>query len=169
MRMSQNVRYLFLDFDGVTHRVFPVEGEDDESNAHFAFVPNIVRALEGMPFVVKVVISSTWRRTHPLDKLRNFLGDLGHMVVGSTPVHSDGNREGGRLAEVRQWIADNDPGAIWVALDDYPEMYAKGPGDDEVVALVKCPDCFSEREGEMLRQAISDPRKWSEGHPVPHL
>lgn len=167
--MSQNTRYLFLDFDGVTHRFFPIQESDDEGNAHFAFVPKIANALNGLPFPVKIVISSTWRRTHSLDKLKEFLGPLGKMVVGATPVIREGNRKGGRLLEVRQWIEENAPGAAWVALDDYPEMYSQPPGDEGVVALVHCPDCFTEREAEMLRKALADPHEWALSNPTPRM
>lgn len=167
--MSHSTRYLFLDFDGVTHRFFPQQGSDEEGNAYFAFVPAITKALEGLHFPVKIVISSTWRRTHSLEKLKEFLGPLGEMVVGSTPVIREGNREGGRLIEVRQWIEKNAPGAQWVALDDYPEMYSQPSDDEGWVALVHCPDCFTEKEAEMLRKALADPHEWALSNPTPRM
>lgn len=165
--MSKPARYVFLDFDGVTHRYFPVEGETDERNAHFAFVPYILAAIKAQPHEVKVVISSSWRESFSLDKMCEHLGELAPWVIGSTPVRGRSCEWGDRLAEVRAWIEENDPGAAWVALDDCPELYARDEEDMEDIAVVACPDCFGQEQGQMLIEAIANPGGWSSKHPVP--
>lgn len=167
IRMTQPARYVFLDFDGVTHCYFRMEGEDRRGNILFDFVPEILAAIEGQPYPVKVVISSSWRESHTLDQLRGHLGDLGNYVVGATPVVGNGCQWGDRLAEVRAWIQENDPGAAWVALDDAVELYAREEDDLDTIAVVRCCDGFGEGETQGLVEAIANPGGWASRHPVP--
>lgn len=159
-------RYLMLDFDGVTHHFFPLPGQEAH-NGHFAFLPNIEAVVRQCPYPVKIVITSTWRPNYTLDELRKrFAPDIAPRVVGGTPKSALGNHPGGRLGEVKAWIADNAPGAPWVALDDTEELFAASEQERFTVPLVCCPDEFGSVQAQQLRAALYDPGAWARQYPV---
>ena len=178
--LTQPAKYLFLDFDGVTHYAFPVAGVSDPDNAYFAFLPAIEAVLRAKPYPVQIVISSSWRENHGLAELRShFSSDLRDRVIGVTPEHNDGLVAGGRLGEILAWLDRHDPGAPWVAVDDLDNLFAVDEdragehGMDarelsRAVALVHCEqECFDTRAADDLRQALDDPKTWARYHPVP--
>lgn len=103
---------LFLDFDGVTHPVAPLP----DCWKHFGSLPLIEEVLSRHPGV-DIVISSSWRAHFTLDELReHFAPDMRSRVVGCTPLWTPGGAC--RQGEVQAWLAQNRPGAPWVAIDD---------------------------------------------------
>ena len=152
---------VFLDFDGVLHRHFPMPGPDEE-NARFAFRANFERAMRACPRPVEIVISSTWRRERSLDTLRSlFSPDIAQRIIGVTPFVGPGNGPAGRLVEIEAWLEHN--GRIdspWVAVDDFPELFAPG------TPLVVCHDEFLAREEALLIEAVADPVVFAQNHPV---
>lgn len=178
--LTQPAKYLFLDFDGVTHYVFPVAGVSDPDNAYFAFLPAIEAVLRTKPYPVQIVISSSWRENRGLAELRAyFASDLRDRVIGVTPEHNDGLVAGGRLGEILAWLDRHDPGAPWVAVDDLTNLFAVDEdraGErsmdalelSRVVALVHCErEFFDEQAAADLQQALDDPKTWARYHPVP--
>lgn len=166
MLSSHRTRYIMLDFDGVTHHFFPLPGEDAH-NGYFMFLPNIEAVVRQCPYPVKIVITSTWRLNRTMDVLRgHFAPDIAPLVVGGTPKSAMSNKPGGRLGEIKAWIAENDPGAPWVALDDTEELFAAGQEERFTVPLVRCPDEFGATQAQQLREALDDPQAWARQHPV---
>lgn len=124
-------RILFLDFDGVLHPF------DAPSYMDFCYVCNFCELLrEADPDgELPIVISSDWRFSTSLEKLRShFPDDLGRQLVGVTshlPSPSIGwdrgsNRQaapGQRQREIESWMADYAPGSQWMAIDDRPTLF----------------------------------------------
>lgn len=134
---------LFLDFDGVLH---PLMAKDDQ---HFCFMPRLACVLREYPHV-RVVVTSSWRLRRSLDVLKAFFpADVREQVVGMTPVeeslsHQVGSREQAALA----WLDIHEPGAPWLALDDY------APGWITLWRVVLCQDGFFEAEERQLRNLL---------------
>jgi len=117
---------LALDFDGVLH---PVRTTTEAKFCRLGLLESWLRERPR----VDVVISSSWRETHPFGLMQSFFAeDLQARVVGVTPsVHcldepswsrSDAERAvaiGERQYEIEQWIADSSASTRrWAALDD---------------------------------------------------
>lgn len=116
---------LFLDFDGVLHR--------EEFHAlEFEFLPDFERALIDFPEVA-IVISSTWRMTDPLERLRGrFSEGFRERVVGVTPIRKESTGDGERGREIRDFIVLNDlEGIPWLAVDDDARIF-----EEEVLSNV---------------------------------
>ena len=122
---------LFLDFDGVCHRLgAPV---DELFRRSEALLEPWLRERPG----VDVVVSSSWRESkeYPLEAMRGFFGsDLRARLVGTTPVirHDEWAQFDGELGptrferelEVRRWLAGSgQPWRPWAALDDVAALY----------------------------------------------
>lgn len=151
---------LFLDFDGVLHHFFPIPDSTDEDNQHFAFVPHFEHAVRACPREIEIVISSTWRKVHPLDMIKqNFSPDIAAKIVGVTPVLAQGNERGGRQMEVEAWLTAHRPNSQWVGIDDMPDLY------NTDAAVVACADHFRERESTMLVEAVRDPIAYAQQYP----
>ncbi len=107
---------LFLDFDGVLH------GTHCSPEQLFCHVPNLEAVLREFP-TVNVVISSTWRYYHSLEKLKQYFSpDIAMRIVGVTPFEYD-NRfqntlENNREAEILAYLDLHDNNQPWLALDD---------------------------------------------------
>lgn len=111
---------LFLDFDGVLHPEYcerPVP--EDEVFCH---LPRLERVLRDFP-TVEIVISSMWRYSFPLERLRErFSEDIRVRIISITPL-IDLNEGGGprptREDEIAQWMVENNQQSEdWLALDD---------------------------------------------------
>lgn len=151
---------LFLDFDGVLHHFFPLPDSTDEGNQHFAFVSNFEHAVRACSRDVEIVISSTWRKNHELDEIKQkFSPDIAQKIVGVTPVMNLGNERGSRQTEVEAWLRDHRPHSQWVGIDDMPDLYEKD------VAVVACADQFCEREMGLLVEAVRDPIAYAQQYP----
>ena len=112
--------YVFLDFDGVLHRV---GGEVFQPEC----LDYLADALDPLPGVC-LVISSSWREVYDLEALQDFLGPrLGPRIVGTNPVIDDPFLHQCRYHECMAFLADSGaPDAPWVALDDEPGNYPAG-------------------------------------------
>lgn len=113
---------VFLDFDGVTHGL-----------SRPAFDPACLARLEAVfdEHRAKVVISSSWRYDHPLERLVEKLGPVGRFVIGVTP-DDPGYSKTPRLDALRAWLQQESGAGLWLAIDDKPEWY--GELADQVVA-----------------------------------
>jgi HAD domain in Swiss Army Knife RNA repair proteins len=105
--MSQE-KLLFLDFDGVLHPTH-FAGESPFSKAHL-----LEETLA--QFAPKIVISSSWRFTHSLNKLQKILPtSIGQLIIGATSVAMTGKYP--RFQEIQNYLSSYGP-ADWRALDD---------------------------------------------------
>lgn len=114
------MKYLFLDFDGVLHG-YGV-GINVELFEHSPALSAILRKHQDK---IRVVISSSWRETYPMDVLYGHLDeDVQHLVVGITPSLIEGMSNEGRHKEIKKYchehhIDDNS----WIAMDDMPRLF----------------------------------------------
>lgn len=112
---------LFLDFDGVMHANF--------KDAPFSRAPLLWELLRALP-AAKVVISSSWREDQEYERLLKFLirnggEDLKHRFLGVNPIVRN-YRVDDRQRECKKWLVDNNHTGVWIAIDDMPELFAKG-------------------------------------------
>jgi hypothetical protein len=134
-------KILFLDFDGVLH---------PDGIALFSKLALFEEYLQKMPGV-EVVVSSTWRETDPLDKLRGyFSASVRNRITGVTPSLEDGYECGGRQREIQAFLDSaglNGTNSSWVALDDMPLFF-----DDDYPNLVLTDSTqgFTESNGDSL-------------------
>lgn len=74
------VKYIFLDFDGVLHTL-----SDSYNNHEFSHLNRldlfIKNAIEKNPICINIVVSSNWRLKHSVDELKDFLR---HDICGYT-------------------------------------------------------------------------------------
>lgn len=113
---------VFLDFDGVTHGL-----------SRPAFDPACLALLEAVleERRAKVVISSSWRYDHPIERLVEKLGAVGRFVIGVTPEDRAYSKTP-RLGAASSWLKEAAYAGPWLAIDDKPEWY--GELADQVVA-----------------------------------
>lgn len=110
---------LFLDFDGVLH---PCDHGGDVFS-RVAHLWEILRACPG----VRVVFSTSWRESFPLDELvdmatANGGEDLAPRFIGTTGPFLDL-----RQAECLAWLESNGlKGQPWIAIDDRPDWFPDG-------------------------------------------
>lgn len=114
---------LALDFDGVLHSA---DADDSELFQHAHLIWQVLRARP----TVEVVLSTSWRGTHPHDELvmlvtRGGGEALAPRLIGSTPVRmmERGSYINGpvhvREKEIQLWLAGNGlRQRPWIALDD---------------------------------------------------
>ena len=111
---------IFLDFDGVLH------GEGRDSKGQFEHIPLFCETIR--PFIsnLQIVISSSWRETHSIEKLRIFFEhDIKPLIIGVTPVHVNGFNYGGREQEIREYCSiHNILDTYWIALDDMERLFS---------------------------------------------
>lgn len=139
---------LFLDFDGVVHHFFPLPVEDERQNAYFYYLPALEKVIrEFLPLLeIKIVISSSWRKLHSLDKLREpFSEDIRPLVISTTPDLGTYLR----FEEITQWLAANDIVDEWIALDDTPSIFS------DTSNLIVCENRFSEKERKLLTDRLN--------------
>jgi hypothetical protein len=108
---------LFLDFNGVLH---PREGDN-----RFTRLP-LFEAYMRMPEAKKIrlIISSAWRQTHEIDRLRSFFSpDIALRIRGATPVLQTYRTRHQRTEEIKAWLSKH-AARSWAALDDDIEVFA---------------------------------------------
>lgn len=144
---------VFLDFDGVLHPF----GRDTLEN-----VPALHEALLEFPEAI-VVVSSAWRESHSERDLRRLLGPLGPRMAGATPVLPEdeeavvfGFERGIRQRECEEWVRRNRPGAGWVAIDDFPDLFLE---DCESLLLCDPTVGFVRERAEELRERLEAIRR----------
>ena len=101
-------KLLFLDFDGVLHP------------SHFASGSAFARAslLEEtlLQFCPKIVVSSSWRFTHSIERLKKIVpGAIANLIVGTTGAPVIGKHP--RFNEIQNFLQGYGP-VDWRALDD---------------------------------------------------
>lgn len=120
------MKIIFLDFDGVlnshewmekTQKIHEMDHGwmhsivDEEAAKRVKRIANATNAV--------IVVSSTWRRFHSINKLQQILIDAGcdTPVIGRTPILNSfrGN-------EIAQWLNENGPVEAFVILDDDCDM-----------------------------------------------
>ena len=111
-------KIVFLDFDGVLHRF---------TTGTFRKLPLFCAFLRKHPDV-QVVISSTWRRLHPVEELREFFEkDVRHQIIDTTPDLSSNQGmivvSATRCEEVSRWLAANRDVTVWAILDDESGLF----------------------------------------------
>ena len=116
-------KFLFLDFDGVLHPTH-FAGEDPFSKASL-----LEETLS--QFSPKIVVSSSWRFTHNLEKLRRTVpAYVSSLIVGSTGAAVVGKYP--RFTEITNYLQGHS-NFDWKALDDsYWEFPAACP------QLIRC-------------------------------
>lgn len=101
-------KLLFLDFDGVLHPTH-FAGEDPLNRVHL-----LERALVNQ--TLGIVISSSWRFTHSLEKLQKLLPrSIAQMVIGETGPAVIGKYS--RFQEIHAYLSTRGQ-SNWRALDD---------------------------------------------------
>jgi len=101
-------KLLFLDFDGVLHPTH-FAGEAPFSKAHL-----LEETLA--QFAPKIVVSSSWRFTHSLEKLQKTLPSaIGQLIIGATSSAIIGKHP--RFQEILNYLGGYGP-VDWRALDD---------------------------------------------------
>ena len=132
-------KLLFLDFDGVLHPTH-FAGEDPFNRAHL-----LEESLAGSD--LGIVISSSWRFTHSLEKLQKLLpGSISNLIVGVTGNPVIGKHP--RYQEIQNFLQTHGVSS-WRALDDsYWEFPSPCP------ELIRCnPNTgISEKQIQELRQ-----------------
>jgi hypothetical protein len=104
---------LFLDFDGVVHDRFDPPYFIPE---YLTLIDNVLRDFPD----VCVVVSSHWRLSGSLDKLREVLGPIGKRVVGQTPKLNYRRR----IHEIEKYLTDSGCEDVpWVAIDDQADLF----------------------------------------------
>jgi hypothetical protein len=127
--------FLFLDFDGVLHRMGDARFEEvdgtlvvvgDNLFIHLARLEAVLRAHP----TVQIVIMSTWRRLFSLPELRAwFSADIQQRIIGIAPLAGYSRQE---LA--MRYMAENAAGDdTWIALDDEAKEFV-----DSAHHLVLC-------------------------------
>jgi len=101
-------KLLFLDFDGVLHPSH-LTGESPFSRAHL-----LEETLA--QFSPKIVISSSWRFTHNLEKLQKTVpAHISSLIIGATGQAVIGKHP--RFTEIQNYLSGYGP-VDWKALDD---------------------------------------------------
>lgn len=120
MMVSTMRKILFLDFDGVLH---------PDGIALFSQLPVFENYLQKMPGV-EIVISSTWREDHSIEKLRGYFSHfVQSRITGVTPSLDDGYDCGGRQREIHAYLDSaglSTNNCSWVALDDMALFFETG-------------------------------------------
>lgn len=135
-------KLLFLDFDGVLH---PTQLTSD---APFNRVQILEAALSGQD--LGIVISSSWRFTHSLEKLQKILpSTISNLIVGATGSPVVGKHP--RFNEIYAYLANHGP-ANWRALDD---SYWEFP--NPCPELIRCnPNTgITEKQAKEIKQWLS--------------
>jgi len=101
-------KLLFLDFDGVLHPSH-FAGQDPFNRVHL-----LEEAVEGSN--IAIVISSSWRFTHSLEKLQKLLpNSISSLVIGVTGAPVTGKHP--RYQEIMNFLHSHGA-SNWKALDD---------------------------------------------------
>jgi hypothetical protein len=145
--------YLFLDFDGVLQVFFPSDDYTDEENDYFAFAKNVEKVIVEYEdkLDIKIVLSTSWRYSHTLDRLKAYLPKgLADKVIGVTPMEDDKKPRYTfpREDECRQFMVENNFTGPWLALDDCPDMFYT------MENVFYCPNHFREPEADRLRKSL---------------
>ena len=152
--------YLFLDVDGVLHRmVFKPDGQprlpDDEQI--LSRLPLLEETIRPHLQQISIVISSSWRLHPPsLEGLLDSMSeDVRARVIGSTPRGT--RMHDCRPDEIRLWIEQNgEPGVTAIALDDFTPLGWRTNFNEWGIWLQMDPKrAFDNQEAEKLAQILA--------------
>ena len=121
---------LFLDIDGVLNSIqFAIKMQGHPMYRH-ALDPVCVQHLQRVVDHTGcgLVISSTWRRLHSLERIGEMLGAAGlhdFAIVGATPVANEPGITRGD--EVLEWLRINKYKEQYVVVDDSRDFYPRQP------------------------------------------
>jgi len=83
--MNRKVRAIFLDFDGVLHKLSEAKMTPENVPLGNIFEYLSILSHELLPHRdIKIVVSSSWSTVFSLEELKGFLTPLSHMVIGTT-------------------------------------------------------------------------------------
>lgn len=117
---------LFLDLDGVAH---PAGCDRREYMCRMNHLLDLVRRLPKL----EIVISSSWRKTLTIEKIRSFFyPEIADRIVGMTPVITPKPEKYGRYLEIQQYLREH-PYDRWIALDDNSKLFP--PGCDHLIKV----------------------------------
>lgn len=144
--------FLFLDFDGVLHRVGDARFEEVDGtltvvgNNLFIHLARLESVLRDYP-TAQVVIMSTWRRLFSLPELRgHFSPDIRPRIVGIAECAGYARQE---LA-VRYMAENAAEGDTWIALDDEAKEFVDSRSNLVLCDSVRAFD--TEAEGRLRRR-----------------
>lgn len=144
---------LFLDFDGVLHRLGELALDEDfqllPNPNLFQWRPILERLMEPWPDV-RVIVSSDWRRLFDDENLVRLLGpQLGPRFIGVVEVNDES-----RANELYREVARR--GLMqWVALDDHPTVVAASKSERRFVACESNTGLSSLGVQEMLTRQLA--------------
>ncbi len=115
--------YLFLDIDGVLNTFQSHESWDKKPEAQTSIkfdtrsVDNLNLVLDRFP-TLSIVISSSWRNTLPLEKIRNVFAENGIKRLPDSVTPNNAGRDRGE--EILGWFQENPghQGEPYLVLDD---------------------------------------------------
>ena len=111
-----SIKILFLDFDGVLH---PLNSKKENlfCNVHY-----LEKSLEGAS--CKIVITSNWRLTHSIDRMRELLPKrISELIIGATAIATEVNHQ--RFTEIQNYLNAHIGSSLvdWRAIDDTPQDF----------------------------------------------
>lgn len=137
---------LFLDFDGVLH------APNCRASRLFEHLARLEAVLGQFP-EVDVVVSSSWRVRRTLEQLREpFAPETRQRVIDATPVLPFQRERPHRGLECTTWLAQNAPGAPWLAIDDEANLFAP----DHPVLICNPQRGFDEQSANSLRRHLAN-------------
>ncbi|MFN7641637.1 MAG: HAD domain-containing protein [Burkholderiales bacterium] len=111
--MSNTMRLIFLDFDGVVHEA----RGDLEDDQYFEWLPILAEAIAPYPDV-HVAVHSSWRHMFTADELRGFLHGLAERYVGAVPP-------GDREHAIREYLREVPHVRDYLVIDDTSEEFSR--------------------------------------------
>src|SRR5690606_15184472 len=134
---------IFLDFDGVLTPLPPrIRGEFD----WFARLPVFEKAIRPWLDHVEIVVSSTWRLTVPLEKIKaSFSPDVARRIKSVT-----GPDLGDRCDEIERWAKEHGC-ETWLAIDDHAAPFVNC--SERLIAVDRTVG-FSEADAAVLAEKL---------------
>lgn len=120
------MKIIFLDFDGVLNSEASFSYEERRKVLHMRDTLSHV-ACSNLQYIleqdasIRLVISSTWRKIHTMQELKNVLNSYGidpNKVWDKTPAVMSGDR----AHELNLWLEDHPEVTMAVVLDDDPSV-----------------------------------------------
>ena len=119
--VQENLKYIFLDIDGVLVKEDPPEAETDFKE-ETQFDSECLQTLEHVLRQFKhyyIVISSSWRELFPLEFIQSlFSKDISERVIGITPITNHPVKHF-RYYEILEYLTEHHlEQTPWIAIDD---------------------------------------------------
>lgn len=135
-------KYIFLDFDGVTHRTH---------GTRFECADVLAKAIANLD--IKIVFSTSWREYSTVERLANFLPEkIRDKCIGKTCLISQ-SMPHTRFHEIMSYvkehnISDND----WIAIDDMRVLF---PLDCPNLLLIDGSSGFTKHDIKRLNEKLT--------------